>query len=77
MHARRDDKQSAFLTSLSFSEDYLAAHTPEAAQRLTTPLVASAPGPVHRDALRVAVGTGSGPAPDRLLTSTAALLLPG
>ncbi|MEU1268561.1 AAA family ATPase [Streptomyces sp. NPDC005799] len=30
---------------------------------------------VHRDALRVAVGIGSGPAPDRLLTSTAALLL--
>lgn len=31
--------------------------------------------PVHRDALRVAVGIGSGPAPDRLLTSTAVLLL--
>ncbi|WP_042394966.1 helix-turn-helix transcriptional regulator [Streptacidiphilus carbonis] len=31
--------------------------------------------PVHRDALRVAVGIGGGPAPDRLLTSTAALLL--
>ncbi|WP_320779346.1 AAA family ATPase [Streptomyces sp. CRN 30] len=30
---------------------------------------------VHRDALRVAVGIGSGPVPDRLLTSTAALLL--
>ncbi|MFI6488866.1 AAA family ATPase [Streptomyces sp. NPDC050564] len=30
---------------------------------------------VHRDALRVAVGIGGGPAPDRLLTSTAALLL--
>ncbi|MGW5652686.1 helix-turn-helix transcriptional regulator [Streptomyces humi] len=30
---------------------------------------------VHRDALRVAVGIGSGPPPDRLLTSTAALLL--
>ncbi|PSM42914.1 LuxR family transcriptional regulator [Streptomyces dioscori] len=30
---------------------------------------------VHRDALRVAVGIGSGPAPDRLLTSTAVLLL--
>ncbi|MEV5607462.1 AAA family ATPase [Streptomyces sp. NPDC052225] len=29
----------------------------------------------HRDALRVAVGIGSGPAPDRLLTSTAVLLL--
>ncbi|MET7694439.1 AAA family ATPase [Streptomyces sp. NPDC005483] len=29
----------------------------------------------HRDALRVAVGIGSGPPPDRLLTSTAALLL--
>ncbi|MYT69067.1 AAA family ATPase [Streptomyces sp. SID8367] len=29
----------------------------------------------HRDALRVAVGIGSGPTPDRLLTSTAALLL--
>ncbi|WP_225847481.1 AAA family ATPase [Streptomyces sp. HPF1205] len=31
--------------------------------------------PLHRDALRVAVGVGSGPAPDRLLTSTAVLLL--
>lgn len=31
--------------------------------------------PVHRDALRVAVGIGTGPAPDRLLTSTAVLLL--
>ncbi|MFH9402657.1 AAA family ATPase [Streptomyces sp. NPDC017638] len=30
---------------------------------------------VHRDALRVAVGIGSGPAPDPLLTSTAVLLL--
>ncbi|MFF0478854.1 helix-turn-helix transcriptional regulator [Streptomyces sp. NPDC004284] len=30
---------------------------------------------VHRDALRVAVGIGTGPPPDRLLTSTAALLL--
>ncbi|MER6165574.1 ATP-binding protein [Streptomyces violaceorubidus] len=30
---------------------------------------------VHRDALRVAVGIGSGPVPDRLLTSTAVLLL--
>ncbi|GGM23089.1 LuxR family transcriptional regulator [Streptomyces fumigatiscleroticus] len=30
---------------------------------------------VHRDALRVAVGIGTGPAPDRLLTSTAVLLL--
>ncbi|WP_189317307.1 helix-turn-helix transcriptional regulator [Streptomyces brasiliensis] len=29
----------------------------------------------HRDALRVAVGIGIGPAPDRLLTSTAVLLL--
>ncbi|WP_399895873.1 ATP-binding protein [Streptomyces sp. BBFR51] len=31
--------------------------------------------PVHRDALRVAVGIGGGPSPDRLLTSTAVLLL--
>jgi DNA-binding CsgD family transcriptional regulator len=30
---------------------------------------------VHRDALRVAIGIGTGPAPDRLLVSTAALLL--
>ncbi|MEU6290919.1 AAA family ATPase [Streptomyces sp. NPDC046988] len=30
---------------------------------------------VHREALRVAVGIGSGPVPDRLLTSTAVLLL--
>ncbi|MFF3606711.1 ATP-binding protein [Streptomyces sp. NPDC002463] len=30
---------------------------------------------VHRDALHVAVGIGTGPPPDRLLTSTAALLL--
>lgn len=30
---------------------------------------------VHRDALRVAVGIGGGPPPDRLLTSTAALFL--
>ncbi len=30
---------------------------------------------VHRDALRVAVGIGVGPVPDRLLTSTAVLLL--
>ncbi|MGP4013883.1 ATP-binding protein [Streptomyces sp. 4N124] len=30
---------------------------------------------VHRDALRVAIGIGGGPAPDRLLTSTAVLLL--
>ncbi|MBD0710926.1 MULTISPECIES: ATP-binding protein [unclassified Streptomyces] len=29
----------------------------------------------HREALRVAVGIGSGPSPDRLLTSTAVLLL--
>lgn len=29
----------------------------------------------HRDALRVAVGIGSGPTPDRLLTATAVLLL--
>ncbi|MGW0812830.1 AAA family ATPase [Streptomyces viridiviolaceus] len=31
--------------------------------------------PVHRDALRVAVGIGAGPPPSRLLTSTAVLLL--
>ncbi|GHB13810.1 LuxR family transcriptional regulator [Streptomyces tendae] len=31
--------------------------------------------PVHRDALQVAVGIGGGPSPDRLLTSTAVLLL--
>ncbi|MFF4903025.1 AAA family ATPase [Streptomyces sp. NPDC001068] len=31
--------------------------------------------PGHRDALRIAVGIGSGPPPSRLLTSTAALLL--
>ncbi|MFJ4438002.1 AAA family ATPase [Streptomyces sp. NPDC088923] len=31
--------------------------------------------PLHRDALSVAVGIGEGPAPDRLLTSTAVLLL--
>ncbi|MFF4763376.1 ATP-binding protein [Streptomyces sp. NPDC001292] len=31
--------------------------------------------PGHRDALRIAVGIGSGPAPNPLLTSTAALLL--
>ncbi|WP_426570210.1 ATP-binding protein [Streptomyces canus] len=31
--------------------------------------------PVHRDALRVAIGIGGGPAPDRLVTSTAVLLL--
>ncbi len=31
--------------------------------------------PVHRDALRVAVGIGAGPSPSRLLTSTAVLLL--
>ncbi|GAA3592809.1 LuxR family transcriptional regulator [Streptomyces osmaniensis] len=31
--------------------------------------------PVHRDALRVAIGIGGAPAPDRLLTSTAVLLL--
>ncbi|WP_121715578.1 LuxR family transcriptional regulator [Streptomyces sp. E5N91] len=31
--------------------------------------------PVHQEALRVAVGIGGGPAPDRLLTSTAVLLL--
>ncbi|MEU6440815.1 LuxR family transcriptional regulator [Streptomyces sp. NPDC047046] len=45
--------------------------------QLLLPLFASfdALEPVHRDALRVAVGIGSGPAPDRLLTSTAALLL--
>ncbi|PWI12927.1 LuxR family transcriptional regulator [Streptomyces sp. Act143] len=31
--------------------------------------------PGHRDALRIAVGIGSGPPPNRLLTATAALLL--
>lgn len=31
--------------------------------------------PLHRDALRVAVGIGGGPSPGRLLTSTAVLLL--
>ncbi|MBV2357590.1 AAA family ATPase [Streptomyces sp. J2-1] len=31
--------------------------------------------PVHRDALRVATGIGSGPAPDRLVVSTATLFL--
>jgi len=31
--------------------------------------------PVHRDALRVALGLGAGPAPDRLLVSNAALAL--
>ena len=31
--------------------------------------------PMHRDALRVAIGIGSGPPPDRLITSTAVLLL--
>jgi pimeloyl-ACP methyl ester carboxylesterase len=37
LHSRRDDELNAFLTSLSFSEDYLAAHTPEAARHPDRP----------------------------------------
>ncbi|MFB7507347.1 MULTISPECIES: alpha/beta fold hydrolase [Streptomyces] len=51
LHAHRDDKLSAFVTSVAFSEDYLADLTPEAARRLTARLVASAPGAAQQIAL--------------------------
>ncbi|SEG87673.1 regulatory protein, luxR family [Actinacidiphila yanglinensis] len=45
--------------------------------QLLIPLVDAFDGlsPAHRDALRVAIGLGSGPPPDRLLVSTAVLFL--
>ncbi|MEU2424043.1 alpha/beta fold hydrolase [Streptomyces sp. NPDC007851] len=51
LHARRDDKLSAFVTSLAFSEDCLAGLTPDAARRLTARLVPFAPGTVRQIAL--------------------------
>lgn len=44
LHHRRHDELSAFLTSLFFSDDYLAARTPEAARQLTARWVASTAG---------------------------------
>ncbi|MFF4902784.1 alpha/beta fold hydrolase [Streptomyces sp. NPDC001068] len=55
LHVHRDEKLNAFLTSLSFSEDYLAELTPEAARRLTSRLVTFAPGTAQQIAL--ALGT--------------------
>ncbi|MFJ5035590.1 alpha/beta fold hydrolase [Streptomyces sp. NPDC088560] len=55
LHARHDDELGAFLTSASFSEEYLAARTPEAARHLTARLVADAPGTAQQIAF--ALGT--------------------
>lgn len=55
LHARRDEKLSAFLTSLFFSEDYLAARTPEAARQLTARLAASAPGTAQQIAFALGI----------------------
>lgn len=55
LHHRRHDELSAFLTSLFFSEDYLAAHTPEAARQLTAQLVASAAGTARQIAFALGI----------------------
>ncbi|MFD7409584.1 alpha/beta fold hydrolase [Streptomyces sp. NPDC059866] len=55
LHARHDDELSDFLTSLSFSEDYLAAQTPEAARSLTARLAASAPGTAQQIAFALGI----------------------
>ncbi|WEP00823.1 alpha/beta fold hydrolase (plasmid) [Streptomyces sp. FXJ1.172] len=55
LRARHDDELSAFLTSVSFSEEYLAARTPEAARHLTARLVASAPGTAEQIAFALGI----------------------
>ena len=55
LHTRHDDKLSAFLTSLSFSEEYLAGRTPEAARLLTARLAASAPGAAEQIAFALGI----------------------
>ncbi|MER7930710.1 alpha/beta fold hydrolase [Streptomyces sp. NPDC096057] len=55
LHAGHDEKLNALLTSLSFSEEYLADLTPDAARELHTRLVTYAPGTAQQIAL--ALGT--------------------
>ncbi|WP_151481115.1 alpha/beta fold hydrolase [Streptomyces albicerus] len=55
LHARHDDELSDFLASLCFSEDYLAAHTPEAARHRTARLVGSAPGTAQQIAFALGI----------------------
>ncbi|MFF4796228.1 alpha/beta fold hydrolase [Streptomyces sp. NPDC001276] len=55
LHARRDGKLSAFLTSLFFSEDYLTALTPETLRLLTARLATYAPDTAPQIALGVDV----------------------
>ncbi|PWI15344.1 hydrolase [Streptomyces sp. Act143] len=53
--ARHDDKLRSFLTMLAFSEDYLAARTPETAQYLATRLLTAAAGTARQIALTLDV----------------------
>lgn len=53
--ARHDDQLSAFLTSLAFSEDFLATRTPETARCLASRLMTTAPGTARQIALALAV----------------------
>jgi pimeloyl-ACP methyl ester carboxylesterase len=53
--ARQDDTLRAFLTSLAFSEDHLAARTPETVQYLAARLMRAAPGTARQIALALSV----------------------
>ncbi len=44
LHARRDERLTTLLTSLSFSEEYLARLTPQRVRQLTARFAGSAPG---------------------------------
>lgn len=55
LHSRRDDALNAFLTSLSFSEEYLASHTPETARHLAARLLSSAPGTARQIAFALGI----------------------
>ncbi len=61
LHDHRDEELSAFLTSLFFSDDYLAAHTPEAARHLTARLVASSSGTARQIAFALDIDVRGAP----------------
>ncbi|MFF4354485.1 alpha/beta fold hydrolase [Streptomyces sp. NPDC001530] len=55
LHSRRDDALNAFLTSLSFSEEYLTSRTPETARYLAARLLSSAPGTARQIAFALGI----------------------
>ncbi|MFG2356871.1 alpha/beta fold hydrolase [Streptomyces sp. NPDC048521] len=55
LHARHDEQLNALLTSLFFSEEYLALLTTDRARQLTAAFAASAPGTAQQIALALSI----------------------